>query len=127
MLRRGLDASFPADVRQHVTALTVARTTANACFRFAPPFLATIAHGNGTDLAGIGVAVAISELSGLLSPFNGEIVERLHRRTAMALGLTGVGIGTDHTIFATVDGKVAFATKSGGRSYVSVIPAEAAE
>jgi len=94
VLRRGLDDSFPADVRQHVTALTVARTTANACFRFAPPFLATIAHGNGTDLAGIGVAVAISELSGLLSPFNGEIVERLHRRTAMALGLTGVGIGT---------------------------------
>ena len=94
MLRRGLDDSFPADVRQHVTALTLARTTANACYRFAPPFLATIAHGNGTDLAGIGIAVAISELSGLLSPFNGEIVERLHRRTAMTLGLSGVGLGT---------------------------------
>ncbi|CAB4363102.1 unannotated protein [freshwater metagenome] len=72
----------------------MARTAANACFRFAPPFLATIAHGNGTDLAGIGVAVAVSELSGLLSPFNGELVERMHRRTAMALGLAGVGLGT---------------------------------
>ncbi len=94
MLGRGLDESFSPEVRHHVTALTAARTTANACFRFAPPFLAAIAHGNGTDLAGIGVAVAVSELSGLLSPFNGEIVERLHRRTAMALGLSGVGLGT---------------------------------
>ena len=55
MLRRALDESFPDDVRRRITALTVARTTANACFRFAPPFLATIAHGNGTDLAGIGI------------------------------------------------------------------------
>lgn len=91
---RGLDETFSPEVRHHVTALTVARTTANGCFRFAPPFLAVIAHGNGTDLAGIGIAVAVSELSGLLSPFNGEIVERLHRRTAMALGLSGVGVGT---------------------------------
>ncbi len=96
VLGRGLDDSFSDEVRHHITALTAARTTANACFRFAPPFLAAIAHGNGTDLAGIGVAVAVavSELSGLLSPFNGEIVERLHRRTAMALGLSGVGVGT---------------------------------
>lgn len=94
MLRRALDESFPDDVRRRITALTVARTTANGCFRFAPPFLATIAHGNGTDLAGIGIAVAISELSGLVSPFNGELVERMHRRTAMTLGLAGVGMGT---------------------------------
>ena len=59
------------------------------------PFLAVIARGNGTTLAGIGVAVAISELSGLLSPLNGEIVERLHRRTAMVVGLVGVAVG-DH-------------------------------
>ncbi|MEI7546663.1 MAG: MFS transporter [Actinomycetota bacterium] len=94
MLHRALDESIPADVRHRVTVLTLARTAANGCFRFAPPFLATIAHGNGTDLAGIGIAVAVSELSGLLSPFNGEIVERLHRRTAMATGLAGVGLGT---------------------------------
>lgn len=93
VLHRALDETFPEDVRQRITLLTVARTTANGCFRFAPPFLATIAHGNGTDLAGLGIAVAISELSGLFSPFNGEIVERMHRRTAMALGLTGVGAG----------------------------------
>jgi large subunit ribosomal protein L27 len=32
----------------------------------------------------------------------------------------GVGIGKDHTIFALRDGNVKFATKSGGRVYVSV-------
>jgi large subunit ribosomal protein L27 len=37
-----------------------------------------------------------------------------------------VGIGTDHTLFATADGTVSFKTK-GDRAYVSVIPAQAAE
>ena len=41
----------------------------------------------------------------------------------------GVGMGTDHTIFAVVDGNVEFATKRNGRVYVSVKPVklEAAE
>jgi len=39
-----------------------------------------------------------------------------------------VGLGKDHTIFATVDGVVTYQTKAGGRTYVSVNPAmEAAE
>ncbi len=33
-----------------------------------------------------------------------------------------VGIGKDHTLFALVDGKVAFRKKSDNKSYVSVIP-----
>jgi large subunit ribosomal protein L27 len=33
-----------------------------------------------------------------------------------------VGIGTDHTLYALIEGKVAFKTKAGGRSYVSVQP-----
>ena len=40
---------------------------------------------------------------------------------------TNVGLGKDHTIFALVDGKVTFATKSGGKSFVSVEPVKAAE
>ena len=36
---------------------------------------------------------------------------------------SNVGLGKDHTIFAVVDGTVEFATKTGGRSYISVIPA----
>lgn len=94
MLQRALDESYPDEVRRHITGLTLARTTANACFRFAPAFLATIAAGQGVSLDRIGVAVAISELSGLFSPVTGVIAERLHRRTAMWVGLLGVGLGT---------------------------------
>lgn len=36
-----------------------------------------------------------------------------------------VGLGKDHTLFALVDGKVSFRKKYDGKSYVSVIPAEA--
>ena len=35
---------------------------------------------------------------------------------------SGVGMGTDHTIFATEEGKVAFETKRNGRIYISVKP-----
>ena len=37
---------------------------------------------------------------------------------------TGVGLGTDHTIFAVVEGKVEFATKRNERVYVSVRPSK---
>lgn len=37
-----------------------------------------------------------------------------------------VGMGKDHTLFALVDGKVQFATKSKGRTYVSIVPMVAA-
>lgn len=35
-----------------------------------------------------------------------------------------VGMGKDHTLFALVDGTVAFRKKAENKSYVSVIPAE---
>ena len=35
-----------------------------------------------------------------------------------------VGLGKDHTIFALVEGQVKFRTKAGGRTFVSVQPAE---
>lgn len=37
-----------------------------------------------------------------------------------------VGMGKDHTLFALVDGKVQFATKAKGRTYISVVPTMAA-
>ena len=41
---------------------------------------------------------------------------------------SGVGIGVDHTIYATVDGTVSFKTRANNRSFVSVLPTmEAAE
>ncbi|CAI8305094.1 MAG: 50S ribosomal protein L27 [Hyphomonadaceae bacterium] len=40
----------------------------------------------------------------------------------------GVGMGKDHTLFALVEGKVAFTRKASNRKYVSITPiAEAAE
>jgi len=38
-----------------------------------------------------------------------------------------VGVGVDHTLFATSAGTVAFVTKANGRSYVAVVTAQAAE
>ena len=35
-----------------------------------------------------------------------------------------VGLGKDHTIFALIEGQVKFRTKAGGRTFVSVQPAE---
>lgn len=34
-----------------------------------------------------------------------------------------VGIGKDHTIFALIEGKVSFAKKAGGKTFVMVDPA----
>ncbi|UZD22211.1 50S ribosomal protein L27 [Algoriphagus halophytocola] len=36
-----------------------------------------------------------------------------------------VGLGKDHTLFATANGVVTFRKKFDGKSYVSVLPAEA--
>jgi large subunit ribosomal protein L27 len=36
-----------------------------------------------------------------------------------------VGMGTDHTIFALIEGTVEFKSKSNGRTYISVNPAKA--
>ena len=33
-----------------------------------------------------------------------------------------VGMGKDHTIFAKTEGRVEFKTKTGGRTYISVVP-----
>ncbi len=94
MLGRALDSSYAPEVRAHVTLLTTARVLANACYRFAPPFLATIARGLDVSLDEIGVALAVAELVGLLSPLTARIIDRLSRRVAMAAGLVGVAIGT---------------------------------
>lgn len=89
-----LDESYPPEVRQNITALTVARLCANSCYRFAPPFLATIARGTHASLDQLGIAIALSELTGMLSPLNARLVDRMTRRAAMAVGLGGVAIGT---------------------------------
>ena len=64
--------------------------------------------------------------------FGGEIVKAgeiliRQRGTNTHPGLN-VGIGKDHTLFALIEGQVAFRQKSGGKMFVNVVPmAEAAE
>lgn len=77
---------------------------------------------NGRDTAGRRLGV---KKFGGEAVVAGNIIVR-QRGTKWHPG-TNVGLGKDHTIFALVDGKVTFATKSGGKSFVSVAPAQAAE
>lgn len=76
---------------------------------------------NGRDSEGrrLGVKLYGGEIA-----LAGNILVR-QRGTTYHAG-TNVGMGRDHTLFATVDGVVKFARKSGGRTFVSVEPVPAA-
>ena len=50
----------------------------------------------------------------------GNIIAR-QRGAAWHPGLN-VGMGTDHTLFAKVEGRVEFRAKANGRTFVSVLP-----
>ena len=50
----------------------------------------------------------------------GNIIVR-QRGTKFHPGLN-VGLGKDHTIFATCHGEVKFATKRDGKTYISILP-----
>jgi predicted MFS family arabinose efflux permease len=93
MFGRSLDESFAPEIKRNISAVVIARLTANACYRFAPPFLAIIAKSFDVSLADIGIAVFVSELTGFASPFLGRVVDRLSHRNTMVLGLLGTGIG----------------------------------
>ena len=74
---------------------------------------------NGRDTAGRRLGV---KKYGGEQVISGNIIVR-QRGTKVHPG-DGVGMGTDHTIFAVVDGNVEFATKRKGRVFVSVRPAK---
>ncbi len=94
MLGQVLDEGYAPEVRRGVVPLTTARLSSNAVYRFAPPFLATIARGLDVDLADLGVALAVSELAGLTSPIVGRLIDRVPRRGSMAAGLAGIAAGS---------------------------------
>lgn len=78
---------------------------------------------NGRDSAGRRLGV---KLFGGEQAIPGNIICR-QRGTKWFPG-NGVGMGTDHTIFATVEGRVTFKKGLKGRTFISVLPAqEAAE
>jgi len=73
---------------------------------------------NGRDTAGRRLGV---------KKFGGEIVVPgniiIRQRGTKWHAGDNVGIGRDHTIFALVDGNVTFSTRRGGKTFVSVTPA----
>ncbi len=72
---------------------------------------------NGRDTAGRRLGV---KKFGGEAVVPGNIIVR-QRGTKWRPG-ENVGLGKDHTIFALKEGRVVFARKTGGRSYVSVAP-----
>jgi len=87
---RFLDDSYSEETRRHVSTLTIARLTSNACFRYAPPFLASISDDFQISLSRLGLALMITEIVMGISPILGRVVDRMHRRTAMAGGLLAI-------------------------------------
>ena len=78
---------------------------------------------NGRDSAGRRLGV---KLFGGQHAIPGNIIVR-QRGTTWFPG-DGVGMGTDHTIFAKVEGRVTFRKGMKGRTFISVLPVqEAAE
>ena len=78
---------------------------------------------NGRDSAGRRLGV---KLYGGQSAISGNIIVR-QRGTKFWPG-DGVGMGTDHTIFATTVGHVTYRKGLKGRTFISVLPAaEAAQ
>ena len=73
---------------------------------------------NGRDSKGRRLGV---KLFGGQQVVAGNILVR-QRGTKMDAG-QNVGIGRDHTLFATADGVVSFRTRSGGKVEVNVLPA----
>ena len=78
---------------------------------------------NGRDTAGRRLGI---KMFGGQSVVAGNIIAR-QRGTTWHPGLN-VGMGTDHTLFAKIEGRVEFRAKANGRTVVSVLPVtEAAE
>lgn len=76
---------------------------------------------NGRDSAGQRLGV---KCFGGEEVISGNIIVR-QRGTKFHPGLN-VGIGKDHTLFATADGVVTFGKKAGNKNTVSVVPQSAA-
>ena len=74
---------------------------------------------NGRDSAGRRLGV---KKFGGESVIPGNIIVR--QRGTKFHPATNVGMGTDHTLFATAEGQVKFQTKRGGRTYISVVPTQ---
>jgi predicted MFS family arabinose efflux permease len=90
MFSRFVDSDNSPLLISNLDRLTWARLVTNACYRFAPPFVAVIARGLDVKVGELGIAMMIGEFAGLLSPYIGRRVDRSNRLTAMATGLSAL-------------------------------------
>jgi large subunit ribosomal protein L27 len=72
---------------------------------------------NGRDSAGQRLGLKIFGGEAVVA---GNIIAR-QRGTTWHPGLN-VGMGTDHTLFAKIEGRVEFRAKANGRTFVSIVP-----
>ena len=107
MFARHIDDSYPAVVRSNLDRLVWGRLVSNACYRFAPPFIAVIARGLDVSVAQMGVAFMIGEFAGLTSPLIGRRVDRGNRLVSMIAGIIGITLAV--VIAATSVSLVMFA------------------
>ena len=93
MFARTLDQSYAPVVLKNLDRLVWGRLVSNACYRFAPPFIAVIARGLDVTVAQLGVAFMIGEFASLLSPIIGRFIDRGNRLVSMMLGVSLITTG----------------------------------
>ena len=76
-----------------MTAAALARLLLNTSRRFAYPFAPALARGLGVPLVSITSLIALNQLTGVLSPLFGPVIDRWGYRTMMLLGLGLMSIG----------------------------------
>lgn len=94
VLGRALGESYSPMVRQNLTLVTIARLVTNSAFRFVIPFLGVLADGLGVRVSGVGIALTVATLTGLLGTPVGRLIDRGSHRRLMVLGLLGMAVGT---------------------------------
>lgn len=93
MFRRFIDDDNSPVVLRNVNRLAWGRLVSNACYRFAPPFVAVIARGLDVTVGQLGIALMIGEFAGLLSPVIGRRIDRSNRLAGMTFGMSALFVG----------------------------------
>ena len=90
MFSRFIDNDNSPVVLRNVDRLAWGRLVSNACYRFAPPFVAVIARGLHVTVGQLGIALMIGEFAGLLSPVIGRRIDRSNRLAGMTFGMSAL-------------------------------------
>lgn len=92
MFARFIDSSYAPVVRKNLDRLVWSRLISNACYRFAPPFIAVIARGLNVSVTQMGIAFTVGEFAGLSSPLLGRFVDKNNRIVSMTIGMVGIAL-----------------------------------